>query len=180
LEVAKPVVQAGLEFQRQHVALLERGLGNVERYARDIFQHFRRFICLAALKPRAWGGYDDFSHPELPGSFLASVIDHPLEMADHLIHEFQHNRLSLIEESGPLFDSDYGDAEADARFFSPWRDKPRALYGVFHGVYVFIAVLRYWLAVYRANDTSSSDRRYVIDRRASSHWRPECSSGTPI
>ena len=38
------------------------------------------------------------------------------------------------------------------------------LYGVFHGVYVFIAVLRYWLAVYRANDTSSSDRKYIIDR----------------
>jgi hypothetical protein len=164
LEVAEPVIRAGLDFQREHVGLVEQALDNIRKYAPDIFRHFRTLIRLAALKPRTWGGYDDFSPPELPGTFLASVIRHPLEMADHLIHEFQHNRLSLIEESGPLFDSAFGNAETDARFFSPWRDKPRALYGIFHGLYVFIAVTRYWLAVHRSSETPAADRPYVIDR----------------
>src|SRR6185436_7164280 len=93
-------------------------------------------------------------------SFIASVVYNPLEMADHFIHEFQHNRLSFIEECGPLFEPS---AEAE-RCYSPWRDKPRALYGLFHGVYVFVAVCRYWLQVFLANDVGPSDRNYVVDR----------------
>jgi HEXXH motif-containing protein len=143
---------------------VEAALQNTERYAPAIFAHFRRTIRVAALKPRAWGGYDDFSEPELPGSFFASVVSNPLELADHFIHEFQHNRLSCIEEYGPLFDATRGDAFGDARFYSPWRDKLRALYGLFHGVYVFIAVGRYWRNVHVDSSLRAEDRVYVVDR----------------
>src|SRR6185436_18800016 len=73
LETAEPVLRAGLEFHQRHVSIVEQALGNMHRYAPSTFDRFSEGIRLAALKPRTWGGYDDFSHPELPGSFLASV-----------------------------------------------------------------------------------------------------------
>ena len=81
-----------------------------------------------------------------------------VELADHFIHELQHNRLSCVEEAGPLFEA------TPEGYYSPWRDKPRGLYGVFHGVFVFIGVHRYWRAVYDSSDISDADRNYVVDR----------------
>ena len=160
LTIGEPVLRAGLDFQRQHVPLLEQTLAAIARFAPSLFVQFRRLMRLAAIKPLAWGGYDDFSEPHLPGSFIASVIHHPLEMADHLIHEFQHNRLSLIEELGPLFAS----GGNDNKYYSPWRDKPRGLYGIYHGVYVFVAVCRFWLAVHQNAELSQPEKNYVVDR----------------
>lgn len=160
LEIGAPVLRAGRPFHERHAPLLEAGLGRVARYAPETFAGFRRAVRLAGLKPRDWGGFDDMSDPELPGSFVASVTLNPLEFGDHLVHEFQHNRLSFIEEYGPLFDSAPGGTD----YYSPWRDKPRALYGVFHGVYVFVAVCRYWLNVHAAADTGPADRAYAVDR----------------
>ena len=159
LEVASPAIDAGLEFQKKHKPLIEDTLQVLSRYVPDTLSKFRQLIQLAALKPPDAGGYDDFSEPEIAGSCLLSAVDNPLEMADHLIHEFQHNRMSLVEESGSLFT---GTTATEPRFYSPWRDKPRGLYGVFHGVYVFVAVTRYWMQVYQ--DCSPTDRPYVTDR----------------
>jgi hypothetical protein len=163
LDVGEPALRAGLDYHHRHAGLLEQALALVQRLAPDIFARFP-LIRIAGLKPRTWGNYDDYSHPELPGSFIASVIHNPLELADHLIHEFQHNRLSCVEETGPLFDAARGDAVGDCRYYSPWRDKPRALYGLFHGVYVFVAVCRYWLGVHRCGEGRPADRAYVVDR----------------
>jgi hypothetical protein len=117
-----------------------------------------------ALKPRGAGGYDDFSNPELPGAFIASVVHDPLELADHFIHELQHNRLSFLEEAGPLFATPSCDPSLARGCYSPWRDQPRSLYGVFHGVYVFLAVYRYWRRVHDAGDASADARAYAVDR----------------
>lgn len=163
LDFAAPLLAAGRDFQERQRPVLEGALSAVERFAPDVFAEFRRTIRLAAFKPRSAGGYDDFSHPELPGAFAASAHANPLELGDHLIHEFRHNRMSLLEESGPMF-APSCDAEGDCRFYSPWREKTRGLYGIFHGVYVFISVTRYWGEVFRAADTPAAARPYVTDR----------------
>ena len=49
-------------------------------------------------------------------------------------------------------------------YTSPWRDKPRGLYGIFHGVYVFLAVARYWLDVFTSGRGDASQRAYAVDR----------------
>jgi HEXXH motif-containing protein len=145
-EFAEPAVRAGIPYHERHAELVERTLAAMAQYAPESFATFRRVIRRAALKPGDEGGYDDFSDAEMPGAFVASVVHHPLELADHFIHEMQHNRLQFIEESGPIFE---GTAHEEPRYYSPWRDKLRGLYGIFHGVYVFVAVSRFWQEVHR-------------------------------
>jgi HEXXH motif-containing protein len=161
LAVGEPAVRAGLGYHARHVPLIERTLAAMERHAPESFAAFRRVIRLIGLKPLAWGGFDDFSPAEMPGAFVASVVANPLVLADHFIHELQHNRLQLIEEGGPLFEDGTGE---EARHYSPWRDKPRGLYGIFHGVYVFVAVYRYWHAVVDAPEVGAEDRAFALDR----------------
>ena len=161
LAVGEPAVRAGLAYHARHAGLVERTLALIERHAPDSFEAFRRIIRLIGLKPLAWGGFDDFSPAEMPGAFVASVVDNPFVLADHFIHELQHNRLQLIEEGGPLFEAGAGE---EARYYSPWRDKPRGLYGIFHGVYVFVGVQQFWAAVHAAPEVGAADRTFALDR----------------
>jgi hypothetical protein len=158
--LAAPGVLGDREYHERHMPLVEGTLENIERYAPDAFEHFARSIKVFALKPRSSGGYDDFSNPELPGSFIASVVENPLEMGDHFIHELQHNRLSFLEESGPLFD----DTPDPGRYYSPWRENARSLYGVFHGVYVFAGLYHYWRKVLASDAIDQAARAYALDR----------------
>ncbi len=164
LTMVEPALRAGVAFQAEHLPLVEQTLTTIAHHAPEIFVPFAAMIRVIALKPRRAGSYDDLSEPELPGSFIASAIPNRLELADHFIHELQHNRLSCVEELGPLFDAARGDAFGDARYYSPWREKLRALYGIFHGVYVYVALGRYWLRVYQDADLDARDRPYALDR----------------
>ncbi len=142
-----PALAAGDAYQRDHAPVLATALEAVRRLVPDLFAVLRRVLRVVALKPPDAGGYDDWSEPDLPGSCCLSIArdSHPLELADHLVHELQHNRLSLIEEAGPLLVP----GTDSPRYTSPWRDKPRALYGIYHGIWVFLGVLRVWRAAAR-------------------------------
>ena len=164
LAAGLPVLRAGVPFHEANLGLVTRTLETIERFAPESFEALRRRIRFIGLVPPEPGRIDDWSEPELPGSFIARAIPNPLELADHFIHELQHNRLGFVEECGPVFDAAFGDALRDARHFSPWRDKPRALYGIFHGVYVFVAVGRYWLRVHGAADLPPEAHAYAVDR----------------
>jgi HEXXH motif-containing protein len=161
--IAEPALRAGLDYDEWHAPLVRQALEHMQRYLPETFDDFRRAIHVAALKPRHWSFYDDYSDPDMPGAFIASAVPNGLEMADHFVHQFQHIRLSCIEEYGPLFDGTRGDAYGDASYYSPWRDKLRAIYGIYHGVYVVIALTRYWLNVYEANAVGAQDRAYAVD-----------------
>lgn len=155
---AEPVVAAGVAFHEAHVPLVEDALATIRRYAPDDFVAFCSIIRMIGLKPADAGGYDDFSEPLLPGSFIASVIPNRFELADHFVHELQHNRLSFVEERGSLFAPD----QPGGGYYSPWRSSARSLLGVFHGVYVFVAVHRYWEAVLA--DADDDIAAYARDR----------------
>lgn len=164
LAMAEPVVRAGLAYQRRQVPLVEATLANISRFDPPAFATFQEVIQLAGLKPREWGGYDDYSHADLPGSLWASAVPHPLELGDHFVHELQHNRLQMIEERGPLFEGRGGE---ELRCYSPWRDELRGLYGIFHGVFVWLGVHRYWRGAFERLDegpAGAPERAYVVDR----------------
>lgn len=160
LDVGKPALEAGAAYQAENAESLRRAVEAVAVHAPGVFAQLPHVLRLCALKPREAGTYDDFSEPTFPGTFVASVVKDPLDFGDHLVHEFQHNRMSILEETGALFESG---SETPAHY-SPWRDKPRGLYGIFHGVYVFLAVARYWLDVHTSGRGDASQRAYAIDR----------------
>jgi len=112
---------------------------------------------MIALKPPHTGGYDDFSEPLLPGSFIASAVANPLELADHFVHELQHNRLSFVEERGHCSHRISRPAATTRRGATP-----PARCSCVPRVYVFVAVYRYWRAV--LDDPTEGVAEYARDR----------------
>jgi HEXXH motif-containing protein len=60
------------------------------------------------------------------------------ELADALVHELQHSKLNAVFEVLTLHDA------GDEWFHAPWRDDPRPLNGVLHGIYAFTSVVEFW------------------------------------
>jgi HEXXH motif-containing protein len=85
-----------------------------------------------------------FSHPDLPATIFVSVCSDMsevsnLRVAESILHEVMHLKLTLIEHVVPLAKSD-----ADNLYFSPWRDEKRPACGVLHGLFVFTAILDFF------------------------------------
>ncbi len=163
LDFAGPALAAGLDFQLRHRASIARTLAVMQLHHRASFLQFRHVMRTVALKPRGSGTYTNISHSDLPGAFVASVVANPYELADTFIHELHHNRLFFVEERGPFFE-DGSDALGANRHYSPWRDDPRPLHGLFHAVYVSIPVLQFWLHVHATAALDDGTAAYAVDR----------------
>ena len=73
------------------------------------------------------------------GSCALSAPADPVSLAATLVHEFQHAKLSALQNVIPLHTS-----TREASFYSPWRDDPRPLWGLMHGAYAFLGVTDFW------------------------------------
>jgi HEXXH motif-containing protein len=164
LEVGLPLRLMPPSFQSEQVKLTTRALELIHRLCPATFDHFRQLIRLVALKPSDIGDYSNISHSDLPGCFVVTVANDPYLMADFFIHEFHHNRFFFVEELGGFF-ADQGDnLMMSNEYYSPFRDDLRPLHGIFHGLYVFLAVWRFWYAVHRSEDTSGLRHDAVCDQ----------------
>lgn len=63
----------------------------------------------------------------------------PCQLALTLIHEIQHTKFDLLKDHVELFASD-----TDCQFYAPWRDDPRPIVGLLHGIYAFFGVTDFW------------------------------------
>ena len=163
LGFARDVAAVPLDFQTTHAPVLTEALELVRRHHRGAHGHFARLMRLIVLKPFRVGGFTNLSHSDLPGAAICAVAGDPYEMADTLIHELHHNRFFFVEETGPFF-RDAEEAVLDGRHYSPWRTDLRPLHGLFHALYVYLPVCRFWLAVHRSGETLGARRTYVLDR----------------
>jgi HEXXH motif-containing protein len=165
LDFLRPVVDAGVDFHREHQDLVAEALRVWARYDARSFAQFREHAVLLGLKPLRVGSFTNHSHSDLPGAAVVSVVHEPFELADSLIHEFHHDRLFFLEERGPFF-KDPSAAAVDGHWYSPWRDDLRPLHGILHALYVFVPVCRYWLHVHRAGDAEEAVRAYARSQAA--------------
>ncbi len=166
LEIGRPLQHLAPAFQSEQVELTEQALALIHRHSPHVFEHFRAIIRLIALKPNNVGDFSNVSHSDLPGSFICTVVREPYSMADGFIHEFHHNRLFFIEERGAFFARRADNLMTDKEYYSPWRDDLRPLHGIFHGLYVYIAVWRFQFAVYESGETSGLRLDAVRDQIA--------------
>ncbi|MFE4961966.1 HEXXH motif domain-containing protein [Streptomyces sp. NPDC056660] len=74
------------------------------------------------------------------------------DLAEILVHEFQHVLLGGLLHLTPLTDQD-----GKGLFFTPWRDDPRPAAGLLQGIYAFFGVTEFWLAALRSGDDALSD-----------------------
>jgi len=91
--------------------------------------------------------YDvSYSHPDIPFTIFVSVGEdgsqvESLRLSESILHESMHLLLSLIEGHVPLI------SDNTQVFYSPWRETERPLLGVLHGMFVFRAVLDFYVAI---------------------------------
>ncbi|MDG4833530.1 HEXXH motif domain-containing protein [Solwaraspora sp. WMMD1047] len=72
------------------------------------------------------------------GSLAVSMAAHPENLAMSMIHEFQHMKLSAVEEIHGLYRSRSGS------YFAPWRLDPRPIHALMHGAYAHTGVCDFW------------------------------------
>jgi HEXXH motif-containing protein len=162
LDMAPALRATGLEYQERHRGLVVKALAAIDRYAPETFAHFRDTMRVAAAKRGPDGPFTNVSYSELPGACIVSVSDSPLAMADRLIHEYHHNRLFTVEEHGALFERPA--TAGPPAHYSPWRNDPRPLQGLFHAFYVYAPVTRFWLRALAAGDLAPADRAWAVER----------------
>ena len=85
-----------------------------------------------------------YSHPDIPFSIFVSLCDpasliSDLRIAESILHEAMHLKLTLIENVVPLIN--FGSRHV---YYSPWRDEKRQIRGVLHGMFVFRAIYDFY------------------------------------
>jgi hypothetical protein len=85
--------------------------------------------------------HNSFSIATVHGSIFLSESYSYLALAEALVHEFYHNQLwwAMSIES-------HINERDEPRLYSPWRNDPRPLIGLYHGIYVFTGLLEFFKA----------------------------------
>jgi hypothetical protein len=104
-----------------------------------------------------------YSHPVIPFSIFVSVCQDSsmlsnLRVAESMLHEAMHLKLTLIEEITPLVNPN-----AIGLYFSPWRDEPRPAQGILHGLFVFRAIQDFYNTIL-LHVSSAREIDYLQDR----------------
>lgn len=79
------------------------------------------------------------SSPETFGAVAMSPPPGACALAETLVHETQHIKLSALGDVVKLTKPDDG-----SRFYAPWRDDPRPASGVLQGAYAYLGVSGFW------------------------------------
>jgi HEXXH motif-containing protein len=79
------------------------------------------------------------SSPSAFGGIGLSGNGSAAELAEAMVHEFQHSKLNALLDMVELVDGDLAN-----RCYAPWRDDPRPLVGLVHGVVAFTAGVEFW------------------------------------
>lgn len=134
-------------------------LGKVPGVLEDVQSLVRSIQVLNQDNPEIDTSY---SHPDLPFTIFVSVcqdtsLKSDLRVAESILHEAMHLKLSLIEEIEPLVKPFTGNL-----YFSPWRDELRPAQGVLHGAFVFRAILNFYLTDHSSARTDAHS--FIQDR----------------
>ncbi|MFY9812252.1 cyclophane-forming radical SAM/SPASM peptide maturase YhhB [Aquabacterium sp.] len=133
--------------------LLQQALGILEAWRPALVQELR-MICRAVQFIRDPAADPDkivsFSDNAVPGALYVSVMQRgglidAYDLADSILHEYRHQKLYLLERIAPM-------VEPTARkVVSPWRQDLRPPSGLFHAIFVFVELRRFWKHVHSLN-----------------------------
>jgi len=99
------------------------------------------------------------------GAITLSLPYDEIQTAAVLVHETRHQQLNALLGLVPLMRAeDDGPAPPEKRrlYYAPWRSDPRPVHGLFHGVFAFSGVARFWRA-YRRSATGTEAQRAAFE-----------------
>lgn len=88
----------------------------------------------------ARGDLDSATSPAAFGAIATSLPPSAVSMAETLVHEFQHTKLSGLMDMLPLIEP------GGQKAYAPWREDPRPLGGLLQGTYAFAGIVCFWNA----------------------------------
>jgi len=92
---------------------------------------------LAPMRP-VHGGFAAATPSDAFGCVAMSRPRDATGLALNLAHEIQHVKLTAITDLVTL------GIDSGQRFYAPWREEPRPLFGMLHGVYAHLGVTAFW------------------------------------
>lgn len=136
------------ELILKQIQVIEKALAYIKVFDDSIERYFKEiqnsFVPLQAPE----GALPSSSNSSIDTMFWYSVTDEPLLMAEMIIHEYSHQRLFRLQDTDPLLNpAIHGSGWEKCEIYSPWRDDPRPINGVFHGFIVFTEASRFWMAL---------------------------------
>jgi HEXXH motif-containing protein len=138
-----------------------------DRYLPPMRSDLRTIVPLSA-KPIPTGAsntsYDGY------GGVYTTAPAGPYQLALTLIHEFQHAKFTLLTDQLKLYEPDPA-----CRFYAPWRDDPRPILGLLHGIYAHFGVTDFW-RVYRRVVSPGSNQAHVEFER----WRVQVQAAIAV
>jgi hypothetical protein len=99
------------------------------------------------------------SNTSVDAMFWYSATHQPLLMAEMIVHELSHQRLFRLQDKDPLIDPEvHGSGWDICEIYSPWRDDPRPINGVFHGFVVFTEAAKFWMSLINQGGLQPEDQ----------------------
>jgi hypothetical protein len=148
---------------RHFLVTVSRALERLAAYDESLVNDMT--LITASLTPMNAGGNEEsmFSGTSsaIFGACFLSATEQPLFAGEMLVHEFCHNKLRLLQEVVPLISEKYLNRSI---FYSPWRDEPRPIDGLMHGLYVFSSIAGFWLHVWKDLNANEAERK-IAQRR---------------
>ena len=80
--------------------------------------------------------------PDILGQLYLPYISDITNLAECFLHECMHQYLYRIDSIDSIFNKDQ---DKDNLYYSPWRDDPRPLIGLFHGIFVFNEIGKFYI-----------------------------------
>ncbi len=144
--------KGGLELASEEV-MNETGFHRVLSNALDLVRNVPPLLgtvaglcrSLHVLNARGIDFDSSYSNPSLPFSIFVScppptALNRVERLAENIVHEALHLQLSLVEAAEPLV----LESQEKMCLFSPWKNEPRTVHGILHGVYVFGNLRYFW------------------------------------
>lgn len=145
---------SAIVFEDQSLAakakpILDEAYSIIRKWRPHLFAEMR-LICHAVQFVRDPSAHPEkivsFSDNSVPGALFVSVahgdgLINPYDLADSLVHEHRHQKLYLLERLHPVVEP------TSMRVKSPWREELRPPTGLFHAIFVFVELRRFWAHV---------------------------------
>lgn len=170
------------ESLNTQLQIIEAALGYIATVDSSIYHYFKEVPNYFVPLKGPEGTLPSSSNSSVDTMFWYSSTNQPLLMAEMIIHELSHQRLFRLQDMDPLLDpSMHGSGWENCEIYSPWRDDPRPVNGVFHGFVVFGEAARFWMslivqATLNETELDISKRRMAMLALQLSHARQSLKS----